>query len=181
MSTQTLVEHNITFLQQAVELVESLDDAAYTERRPPLFPSGIGDHLRHTIEHYQCFSAGLSTGRIDYDNRQRDESISSSPSHAVAIIEGVIDELGDVPDSDSRITVRLDSSSDEGDDDPWSESTVRRELQFLQAHTVHHYALIAFILRLQGTEPSARFGVAPSTLRHRKATGAESGVLPVNG
>jgi hypothetical protein len=45
-------------------------------------------------------------------------------------------------------------------------STVARELQFLLSHTVHHYALIALILRLQGFEPGEEFGVAPSTLAH---------------
>jgi hypothetical protein len=52
---------------------------------------------------------------------------------------------------------------------PWSRSTAARELQFLVSHTVHHYALIAFILRANGIDPGADFGVAPSTLAHRKS------------
>jgi hypothetical protein len=52
----------------------------------------------------------------------------------------------------------------------WSYSSIGRELQFLLSHTIHHYALIALALRLQGYEPSAEFGVAPSTLQYwRKA------------
>ena len=74
-----------------------------------------------------------------------------------------------VEEADKAVSVRLDGSSTHADPEPWSQSTIRRELQYLQAHTVHHYALIAFILRLQGREPAASFGVAPSTLRHRKA------------
>ncbi|MFT5050292.1 MAG: hypothetical protein ACI8QZ_001693 [Chlamydiales bacterium] len=38
------------------------------------------------------------------------------------------------------------------------------------SHTVHHFALIAVILRLDGRSVRARFGVTPSTLRHREAT-----------
>jgi hypothetical protein len=181
MSTQTLVAHNVAFLQQALDLLDSLDEPTYTECRPPFYSSGIGDHLRHIIEHYQCFAAGLPAARIDYDGRQRDKLISGSRSYAASVIESVISKLGEVADSDCPVRVRLDGSSCEGDADPWSESTVRRELQFLQAHTVHHYALIAFILRLQGTEPSPEFGVAPSTLRHRGVTGAEAGVSAVGG
>jgi uncharacterized damage-inducible protein DinB len=45
---------------------------------------------------------------------------------------------------------------------------VGRELQFLASHTLHHYALIAALLRLQGVEPGEEFGVAPGTLEHRR-------------
>jgi len=57
-------------------------------------------------------------------------------------------------------------TKEDDDGSPWSESTVKRELQYLQAHTIHHYALIALILRIQGITPHDEFGVAPSTLRH---------------
>ena len=43
-----------------------------------------------------------------------------------------------------------------------------RELLFLISHTVHHFALIAFMLRSFGIEPGDKFGVAPSTLRYRQ-------------
>jgi hypothetical protein len=39
---------------------------------------------------------------------------------------------------------------------------------------VHHYALIALILRLQGFNPAAEFGVAPSTLQHWQRASAAS-------
>jgi hypothetical protein len=42
-------------------------------------------------------------------------------------------------------------------------------LQFLLSHTVHHFALMALILRAQGADPGDDFGVAPSTLEHRRA------------
>ena len=54
---------------------------------------------------------------------------------------------------------------------PWSGSTVRRELDFLLSHTVHHYALIAMSLRLRGLPVPAELGVAPSTLEHWRRQG----------
>jgi hypothetical protein len=56
------------------------------------------------------------------------------------------------------LRVRQDSSV-------WAASSLARELQFTLSHTVHHYALIALILRLQGFAPPADFGVAPATLQ----------------
>jgi hypothetical protein len=68
---------------------------------------------------------------------------------------------------------RLDDSipvkMNEGDDSsPRSQSTIRRELQFLLSHTVHHYALIAIILKIQGFDCDEDFGVAPSTLKYQR-------------
>ncbi len=169
MSSKTLIQHNIAYLDQALELIEDIADEGYTECRPPFFTSGIGDHLRHIIEHYQCFLTGCESASIDYDSRKRDSSIASSRTHAAEVIRDIMDGLASMNPADKAVSVRLDGSSTDQDAEPWSQSTIRRELQYLQAHTVHHYALIAFILRLQGREPSPSFGVAPSTLRHRKA------------
>jgi hypothetical protein len=52
----------------------------------------------------------------------------------------------------------------------WSGTSVGRELQFLVSHTVHHYAVIAAMLRPQGVEPGADFGVAPSTLVYEQGS-----------
>ncbi|MFW5688937.1 MAG: hypothetical protein ACOC1U_05120, partial [Spirochaetota bacterium] len=51
-------------------------------------------------------------------------------------------------------------------------STLERELAVLASHTVHHYAIIALLLRVQDVDVPASFGVAPSTLRH-EAAGSE--------
>jgi hypothetical protein len=48
----------------------------------------------------------------------------------------------------------------------WAVTSLERELQFLLSHTVHHFALVALLLRAQGFEVSADFGVAPSTLAY---------------
>lgn len=169
MSTSALISYNVAYLEQALVLLDDVTDEQYTECRRPFFNSGIGEHLRHIVEHYQCFLAGLDDRRIDYDGRKRDRKISGDLEYAGEVIRQLIAAFKGRLVSDFDVQVRLDGSDDDSDVDPWSRSTIRRELQYLQAHTVHHYALIAFILRLQGCEPSAEFGVAPSTLRHRRA------------
>lgn len=64
-----------------------------------------------------------------------------------------------------RVTLRSVAGS--GSEPDWSDSSVKRELQFLVSHTVHHYALIKELLRREGFDPGAEFGVAPSTLQAR--------------
>ena len=50
-----------------------------------------------------------------------------------------------------------------------SSSTLGRELQFLVSHTVHHFAIIGAICHRMDIELAPTFGIAPSTLKHRKA------------
>jgi uncharacterized damage-inducible protein DinB len=52
----------------------------------------------------------------------------------------------------------------------WSVSSTFRELQFLATHTVHHFALVALLLRQRGVEVPVEMGVAPSTLEHWKSS-----------
>ncbi len=64
--------------------------------------------------------------------------------------------------------------SDVDADPDWSRSTLKRELQFLVSHTVHHFALIRALLGGSGIDPGESFGLAPSTAAARRleASGA---------
>ena len=54
------------------------------------------------------------------------------------------------------------SLEESGESTPvWCASSVLRELDFLQSHTVHHYSLVAMLLRLHEIDPGEEFGVAP--------------------
>jgi hypothetical protein len=74
------------------------------------------------------------------------------------------------PAMERDVEIRMDTG--EGDERPWTRSTVRRELQFLLSHTVHHYALIAMICHRHQRPVESDFGVAPSTLNYRRRAAA---------
>ncbi|MEM1094396.1 MAG: DinB family protein [Bacteroidota bacterium] len=170
--TETLAAHNICYLEQGIALIRDIDDDAFTATQPLYYGSGIGAHMRHMIEHYVSFLDGLPHDRIDYDARQRDRRLETDRAYTVETLERLIDGLKQMAGADRLVTVKLDSDHESECVDaelPWSQSTRKRELQYLLAHTVHHYALIAMILRLQGRTPHEDFGVAPSTIKHRRA------------
>ena len=48
-----------------------------------------------------------------------------------------------------------------------SGSTVGREIMYVVAHAVHHYALIGIMGGLMGLKMPAGFGVAPSTAKYQ--------------
>ena len=162
-------DDNLAFLEQGVELLEQLTAEQYVHSNPPLYQGGIGPHLRHCLDHYFSLLDGLGTGHIDYDLRERDERIETDPAVATQTIRQLIQGLQSLgPAHDSlALEVKMDCGSTE--DEPWAASSVKRELQFLISHTVHHYAIIAMICRDQGIEPAAHFGVAPSTIKYQQA------------
>ncbi len=67
---------------------------------------------------------------------------------------------------ESPVEVRSDLAPGEEPSSAWNRSSVGRELRFLASHTVHHYALIAALLRQRGVDPGESFGVAPATAAH---------------
>ncbi|MCW5966993.1 MAG: hypothetical protein KIT57_00635 [Blastocatellales bacterium] len=167
-SANTLIADNIETLKQGVELIERLDDRLYMQADRRFSLSGVGSHFRHCIDFYQNFLAGIGLGRINYDNRERDERIENNRVVASAQLNSIIARFSQtlVINSTEEIEVLLEGPSNPMDDGYWSRSSLKRELQFLLSHTIHHYALIAVALRLHGFEPGAHFGVAPSTLQH---------------
>lgn len=165
--TASLITDNIRYLEQALTLLRALDDDAFTHTDPPRHTGSIGAHLRHNLDHYRSLLDGFDTHIIDYDARERDVRIEIDREYAATQIHHTIQRLRQLgaPDGETALLVKMDCGDETAQ---WARSTLARELEFLVSHTVHHYALIAIIARLQGIAPDAEFGVAPSTLRYQR-------------
>lgn len=168
-----IVEQNLYFLRQGLELLSCLDADLYAARDGGRSP--IGAHLRHCVDYYRCLLAGLDSGRVDYDARQRDPVLESDPRAAGDALREIAGRVAAIaPEDFTRV---LEVKVDAPDECPyaWNRSTLGRELRFLVSHTVHHYALIAIMLRERGVDPGDDFGVAPSTLEYRRSVEAGAG------
>lgn len=155
----------IDLLEEGMRLIEGLVDDVYA-RPNVLSPRGsVGAHVRHCLDFYSGFLNGLESGRIDYNCRQRDVLIETDRHHAIHSIRQLIAELREILPI-FRIAPILVSTEDGSDRDSWCGSSLVRELEFLRSHTIHHYSLIAMLLRFEAVEPGEEFGVAPSTLRY---------------
>jgi len=163
---------NIELLRQGIELIDRLDDVLYSKESPALLLNSAGSHFRHCIDFYNCFLAEVGTGRINYDLRTRDEMLEADRALAIEEIEKIVEGLRKLflVDGSRALQVVLEEARAPRGGLVWSWSSVMRELQSLLSHTIHHYALIALTLRMQGFEPGEEFGVAPSTLEYRRKT-----------
>jgi len=169
-----LIDNNIDTLQAAITLLETLPADRYTHVERPYFESSLGKHLRHIVDHYLCFQRDLEAGIIDYDQRLRDSQLESDRDYAINVIRTLQSYLKTLkttvstiaePDRTLNVLMCNDVDMPRGQ---MTHSSLGRELQFLQGHTVHHFALMAAMVRISGLHVDNDFGVAPSTLVHEK-------------
>ncbi len=165
-----LIESTRSTLLEGLSLIESIDDDAYALAPPLLETDSAGNHVRHCLEFFGCLLAGVSAGTVDYAARKRDRTVGRDRLLGMLRIAEAVEGLDNLRSADSETAVAVRAEDEE--DDVWTPSTLGRELEFLRSHTVHHYALIALILRAHKAEAPASFGVAPSTLRHRAEVAA---------
>ncbi len=165
-----MTSSNIHLLEQGLDLLAVIDDQLFACAPNGIAQSGVGGHLRHCLDFYDGFLRGIGEGRIDYDCRERNELIEKDRAAAAAKIESIIRRLGELrtASGEQPLLVKLEGEQAR-ETSAWSRSSISRELQFLLSHTVHHYALMALLLRVQGVELPKAFGVAPSTLKYWQA------------
>jgi len=163
---------NQEVLRQGIDVIRRLGDEQYVSAPDGLAHSGAGAHFRHIYDYYRCFLRDVDGRRVDYDRRERDARFETDREHAVACLQDLVarfDSLAAQPlDGSTALDARMDAVGDADEDGHWNRTTVKRELRFLVSHTIHHYALIAMILKVQGFECGPDFGVAPSTIEFWK-------------
>ena len=174
-SMEHILEDTEVCLSQGIRLMAQLGPELYTQKHESCYGSTIGGHVRHNLDHFLCLKSGLASGRVDYDARDRDEFLETNPEYAASKMEELITFTHSLESEnlDQPLQVKMDSGAGHEEDAHWSQSSLRRELQFLISHTIHHYALIATLCTREGLDLPAEFGVAPSTLRYRNSRDAQ--------
>lgn len=162
---QSLIGTNIDALKEGAQLLTLLEADQYTQGYKPAFQSSIGAHFRHVLEHYRCFLGQLDSGEFCYDRRERDQLLECDRDYANSTIVELIAQLQDL---DPILFDRQYSIIDQ-QVCATVETTLPRELLFLQAHTVHHYAIIGAMTRAFGKRPDDEFGVAIATREHQNS------------
>ncbi|TVR58744.1 MAG: hypothetical protein EA426_09180 [Spirochaetaceae bacterium] len=165
-----VAEENRALLIQLDRVLAGIPAKTYTAAEGAFRRGGVGKHVRHVLEFYQSVLNEFPEV-IDYDSRTRESEIEENPSAARERIRRLVSRIADLRtrienrshDSIAKL-LRFSSERPLGT----VPTSVGRELVFLSSHTVHHLALIRFILESQGYELPDEFGVAPSTLRYEK-------------
>lgn len=163
MSTECTIalrRENVDLLEQLRALLNTLTPEQYQHAKKPFERGGIGKHVRHVLDHYAAFLESTDAV-IDYESRVRDADLENDPHVAAGVCTRLCAALSDYGSSQPISGVRNTWDSGEC----VIETNLSRELHFLSSHTVHHMALISFILGSLDLAVPSDFGVAFSTLR----------------
>lgn len=160
-------------LQQAVQnvfvqlsdTISHLSNEQYAQPCKALNNATVGQHVRHTIELFQCLETGYETGVVNYEKRKRDLLIETDKHVATNLLTQLYQGLGR-PNKE----LQLDAQYDDTSEDMVTVSTnYYREIIYNLEHTIHHMALIRIGVQAVSTvELPEDFGVASSTIRYRK-------------
>lgn len=171
MTGQTAhITDNVELLRQGIAAIAIVGPDVYGGGSGNDAVSPVGAHFRHVFDHYRAFINGLSTGALNYDVRQRDPKVERDVTVASKTAEAIMAQLEEIPDQQLPQSIEVSANVIEDGKSvvDWSGSTVQRELMYLLSHTVHHYAIIRLLATQAGVELNADFGVAPSTIAHRR-------------
>jgi hypothetical protein len=148
-----------------VNPLQQLSVDQYNEPCQALNDGTIGKHYRHIIEVFSCLLDGYEQGLVNYDHRARNQTIETNIEISLQKLEWLNGEI-ERPDKPISIEQTLAGQK------LLVESSYYRELLFNLDHTIHHQALIKVaVSQYDGIHLDEDFGVAPSTIQHRKQNG----------
>ncbi len=155
----------IDAVRRGLELTEHMDDETYTFA--PEGHGSVGEHLRHCIDHFDCFFRDAESGTVDYDARSRSREVEVNRAAAQVVLGEILHGLENLSATSFEQSVRVRQTAAPGQPPLETESSINRELVFLSGHMVHHLALMVLIAERTGAAPSTELGVAYSTATFR--------------
>jgi len=142
-------------------MIDRIDDDTYAAPAPGRTSGGIGGHVRHCLDHVSALVNATYTGTCAYDRRTRGTEVETSRVAALQHIADLEEEVFRVELLLDR-PVHVETQIAQGSMIV-TQSTIGRELVFVTSHTIHHNAVVAYLLKAHGIEMGPRFGVAPAT------------------
>ncbi len=149
---------------QVLPILKNLDKKAYTQRLDILSGVSIGQHLRHTIEFFQCLIR-TKNGVVNYDLRLRNPLIENDIDYSIEAVETICDALNNDLPIISVLETEVDGVFFK------IKTSLERELNYMIEHIVHHLAIIKIALQtcFEEIHLPKNFGVAQSTIKYQNA------------
>ena len=142
-------------------VLEICGQDTYIKPCPLLGTASIGKHTRHIIEMFQCLDEGYHQGSFSYDERKREGQIETDLSHALRLIQDII-QVADRPNRGLNMRYFFHGQPS------ILPTNYYRELMYNLEHCIHHQALIRVAIEsMTSLALPEHFGVAPSTLSYR--------------
>ena len=157
----SILRSTLKTLQKSEHLLSNLDDATLANVSIPPYYSSIGGHIRHILDFYDCILNRVDIGKIDLTARKRNKNVETYCEQALDYLNDIITRLKTIDnDMGSHVTV-IDDLGMGIVEMPYTYAAL---LAQANSHTIHHYAIINYILdRLGIAIKDATFGYNPTT------------------
>ena len=157
-----IIASTLKTLQKTNSLLFNLTDEQLSDASVSPYYSSIGSHLRHILDFYDCI-LDSKDAYVDLTARKRDLDVETKCQSAECYLESVVSRLQSLS---TNVNDRIIVLDDLGEGKMEIEYTLASLLAQANSHTIHHYAIISYILdRLDITINDATFGYNPSTPR----------------
>ena len=156
----SIIDSTINTLRKTNTLLDELSNEQLSNCSVPPYYSSIGSHIRHILDFYDCILS-IKEDIVDLTKRKRDESVERYTESANIYLESVIERIKDIP---LELNKEINVIDDLGMGKIEIKYTFSSLLAQANSHTIHHYAIINYILNGLNIEFRDRnFGLNPTT------------------
>lgn len=149
-------------LNNAISLLNAIENETYTNNSVGPYYSSIGSHIRHTLDFFQCIIDGLDANEINLTNRKREESIANDKNKAIARIRKIQETFLHFTNINTNYIIHV--TDDLGQGEVTVGYTLESIMAFAHSHAIHHFATIGYLLhQLEIAHTVKGFGYNPTT------------------
>lgn len=157
-----IIESSLKTLQRAKLLLSALTNEQLGDESVPPYYSSIGSHLRHIIDFYDCI-LDIEDGKVDLIARKRNLNVEIDCDSAEVYLDSIVNKLKQLNLEDYKDVIVTDNLGIGITEIKYTYSSL---LAQANSHTIHHYAIISYILNGLNLEIKDNdFGFNPTTPR----------------
>ncbi|KAB1067283.1 hypothetical protein F6U93_12780 [Tamlana haliotis] len=157
----------IKTLENVEVVLTNLTNEHYSNASIGPYHTSVGAHIRHILDYYMCILSKNEAGMVDLTARRRQVAVEENCVIALDYYETIKELLvsSRLPLNDRVVVI-----DDLGLGKIELDYTYAALLSQANSHTVHHFAIINYILtQLNVQITDANFGYNPSTPKYKKA------------
>ena len=156
-----IIQSTLKTLDKMTHILSVLDSELLSNATIPPYKSSIGSHIRHILDFYDCILDRKLENEIDLTVRKRDALVESNCSAALQYYNQIVDKL---KHNDYNFDENIFVVDDLGTGKVKIKYTFGALFAQANSHTIHHYAIINYILdALKVSVDDADFGYNPTT------------------
>lgn len=157
---ELLIKSTLNTLLKSKTLLSLLTNEQLSNESVSPYYSSVGSHLRHILDFYDCIF-NINNNKVDLTARKRNNDVEKDCNSANSYLDNIIDNLNQIIDIEDKEILVID---DLGLGKIEIKYTFSALLSQANSHTIHHYAIINYILNgLSINLEDNSFGLNPTT------------------